>query len=385
MSDKKPYRDPNGFQGMRHASNKKGDRRSNRRSPVNCDSATRRKYCTQYPSIRELKSAAEGQWASIFYDAAGVTPEQLNGRGQPCPRCGGRDRFAAFSDVAQRGSVLCRGCFNSKTDPRPGDGIATLRWLLYCDLAYACKWLAEWLGLTSGEAAPITPNTRRSITLRPKIEHDDRLERLANACHKAMKPESWVRLEEKLGLPVVVLQRLGVGWSEDQSAITWPMRNPEKQVLGIRLRCMKTGRKWSVRGGKEGLFIPAGLSSLMQRLFIAEGPTDTAALLSLGFSCIGRPSCSGAVDLTTQLVKQLSPKEVIIVADQDANRSGQRGAETLAKELVPFCSQVRIIYPPDGINDARDWIIRGATERDVLTVIEKSKIWSLTLKEETQE
>ncbi len=351
----------------------------------NGDSATRRPHYTRRPSIEELKTAAMGRWADIFHDAAGVAHELLDGRGHTCPRCGGRDRFAAFKDVAQRGSVQCRNCFNTDTDPRPGDGIATLRWLLNCDTATACQWLAGWLGLADTVTAPEPPPLRRSVPLRTPAKRDGRLDRIADRCHRGMKSSWWSRLQTRLGLPAAELIRLRVGWSAQLGVTTWPMLDHDDTVVGIRTRDMQTGEKKSVSGGTAGVFVPVDLPSDVDRLFIPEGPTDTAALSSIGFDCIGRPSCNGAVAITTKLVKRLHPSEVVIVADDDANGAGKRGAESLAVELVTVCKSVRIIFPPTGTNDARDWVRGGATADDVLSVVHAARVRSLTLRKEAQQ
>lgn len=349
------------------------------------DSATRHPHHTRRPSIDELKTTATGRWADIIHDAAGIAHDQLDGRGHTCPRCGGRDRFAAFKDVAQRGSVQCRNCFNASTDPRPGDGIATLRWVLNCDTATACQWLAGWLGLSDTVAAPEPPPLRRSVPLRSLAKGDGRLDRFADRCHRAMKSDWWSRLESRLGLPTAELKRLRVGWSAQLAATTWPMVDHDDNVVGIRTRDMTTGEKKSVSGGTAGVFVPTALSAGSDRLFICEGPTDTAALLSIGFDCIGRPSCNGAVAITTKLVKRLHPAEVVIVADDDTNEAGKRGAESLAVALVTVCKSVRIIFPPAGINDARDWVRGGATADEVLAVVHAARVRSLTLGKEAQQ
>lgn len=348
------------------------------------DSATRHPHHTRRPSIEELKTAATGRWPDIFHDAAGVAHNQLDGRGYPCPHCGGRNRFAAFKDVAQRGSVQCRICFNASTDPRPGDGIATLRWLLNCDTRAACQWLAGWLGLTDSVTAP-EPPLRRSVPLRSSVKRDGRLDRLADCCHRAMKSSWWSRLGSRLGLPTADLKRLRVGWSAQHIATTWPMVDHDDNVVGIRTRDMKTGEKKSVYGGTAGVFVPAGLLPSVDRLFIAEGPTDTAALLSIGFDCIGRPSCNGAVAITTKLVKKLHPSEVVIVADEDTNDAGRKGAESLGVALVTVCARVRIIFPPNGINDARDWVRGGATAENILSVVHAAGVRSLMISKEAEQ
>ena len=331
----------------------------------------------QLPSIDELLSAARGRWLEILNDA-GLPLEHLDGRGHPCPRCGGRDRFAAWPDVADRGAVHCRHCFTKGSDPKPGDGLASLRWLLGSDTAEACRWLASWLGVL-GPTRVIPQRVTRSIQLDATCVPSQSFKLMADLCHQAMRVTWWERLSDRLGLPMETLRRLRVGWSESYRATTWPMVNDAGRVLGIRLRSMTTGDKWSIRGGRAGLFVPVGLSERADRLFIAEGPTDTAALLSLGVDAIGRPSCHGAVSITAKLVAQLRPAECVIVADRDEHGAGMRGAESLAVALVTVCRSVRIILPPVGSNDARDWITGGATLEDVLAVTDAAAVRSITI------
>jgi phage/plasmid primase-like uncharacterized protein len=208
---------------------------------------------------------------------------------------------------------------------------------------------------------------------------DDHFGRFAEDCHRAMQSAWWMWLEHALSLPVAQLRRLRVGWSMQNRATTWPMVDHDGNVIGIRLRCVETGKKWSVSGGKAGLFVPSDLRADIDRLFVTEGPTDCAALASIGFDSIGRPSCSGAVEYTAKLVRRLHPRECVIVADDDANQAGKRGAESLAAALVTVCARVRIIIPPTGHKDARDWVRAGATADDVLTIVNAAEVQSLTI------
>jgi phage/plasmid primase-like uncharacterized protein len=184
-------------------------------------------------------------------------------------------------------------------------------------------------------------------------------------------------LAVNLGLSPESLQRLRVGWSRNHRAWSFPMRNAAGQVLGIRLR-KPNGRKFSVTGGHDGLFLPDDLPDAAGgRLLICEGPTDCAALLDLGFSAVGRPSCTGGGRLLVELVRHRRPAEVCIIADGDA--PGQRGAGNLAAVLLAYCPAVRIITPPAGIKDARAWKRRGATVADVQAVIDAAPVRRLAI------
>ncbi|MHB1035092.1 MAG: hypothetical protein ACYC0Y_10630 [Pirellulales bacterium] len=191
-------------------------------------------------------------------------------------------------------------------------------------------------------------------------------------------PGRVTRLADDLGLSVATLRRLGIGWHLSRRCWMFPMKSTCGTVLGIRTR-YPNGGKSSITGGHEGLFLPIDLPNDLagQRLLIAEGPTDTAALLDLGFLAIGRPSCEGGVRHIVDLVLVLKPAEVVIVADGDA--PGLRGAERLATVLVAYVPAVRTITPPHGVKDARAWKMGGATHDAVQAVIDAAPARKLTI------
>jgi hypothetical protein len=155
------------------------------------------------------------------------------------------------------------------------------------------------------------------------------------------------------------------------------MQDDQSHIVGIRLR-LCDGRKLAVRGGHEGLFIPGGLR-FGGPLLLAEGPTDCAALLDLGFEAIGRPSCSGGIRHCVPLVRAHWPLEVVVVADNDP--PGRQGAENLAVTLLPYARTVRIIFPPASVKDIRAWKLDGATHADVANLITNAVARQLTISE----
>lgn len=169
--------------------------------------------------------------------------------------------------------------------------------------------------------------------------------------------------------------RLQVGWSARHRGWTFPMCNGDGEVVGIRLRLL-SGKKLSVKGGREGLFLPSGLQR-GQSLLIAEGPTDAAALLDFGFPAVGRPSCTGGTKHICELVRRLQPSELVLLADND--EPGQRGAGNLLSVVVAYVPAVRIITPPAGIKDARAWKAAGATVADISAAIEAAPVRRLAV------
>src|SRR5262249_26603719 len=162
---------------------------------------------------------------------------------------------------------------------------------------------------------------------------------------------------------------LGIGWSNEHRAWSFPMQDASGRVVGIRLRAPR-GAKFAVKGGHEGLFLPATATLVGpgSQLLIVEGATDTAALLDMGVqNGVGRPCCMGGVKLLVGLVRLRQRPEVVVA---DGDEPGQRGAEHLASILLAYVPAVRLIRPPNGIKDARAWLQAGGTEKDVLDAID---------------
>jgi len=209
------------------------------------------------------------------------------------------------------------------------------------------------------------------------LDFDDMAERF----QAAMSAAALHGLADGLDVTTRSLRRLRIGWSSRAGAWAFPMSSAAGRVLGIRLR-RPDGRKFSVKGGREGLFVPTDLNA-GARLLVCEGPTDTAALLDLGFAAVGRPSCTGGVRLLVELTQERKTADVVIVADADG--PGRKGSQNLASVLAAYSPTVRVIEPPVGINDARDWKRQGATRDDVLAVVEATPAMKLNISTQRSE
>lgn len=206
--------------------------------------------------------------------------------------------------------------------------------------------------------------SRRKIHSRTKPIREDLPDFVAK-CRSALR-KNFTRfkfLSNDLGVPPWTLERLQVGWSEYHRAFSFPMKNAAGRVIGIRFRAI-LGKKFALTGSHNGLFISDKmLFGLDDRLLICEGPTDCAAILSLGFNVVGRASCSEGAALLRNFCRTQKITEVVVVADSD--EPGQRGANALANELCLYVPVVRVIQPPEGIKDARAWVNAGVTAEDV--------------------
>lgn len=210
---------------------------------------------------------------------------------------------------------------------------------------------------------------RHSLQRSFKVELNNRPDRdfmaLQEQYNRQIKDVQLNDLSQQLGISPYSLKRLRIGW--DGQSYTFPMSNDFGKIIGIRRR-FHTGRKVSVKGSKMGLFIPPDLAT-DGLLLICEGPTDTAAALDLDFAAIGRPNCNSKIEMTVKAAQ--GRKEIVIIGDNDTQ--GRAGAKKLADALVLHYSNVKVIYPPDEINDLRQWLKAGLSTKTLLNLIQKTK------------
>ena len=179
------------------------------------------------------------------------------------------------------------------------------------------------------------------------------------------------KVADELGVSVRSLERLDTGWYGN---VTWPMRDENDKVIGIRVRA-SDGKKWCVPGSRTGVFWPENIDDV-DVLLLSEGPTDTAALLTLDYAAAGRPSCSGGVEI---LKAKLSRRKryVVVVADNDEAKlrpdgseffPGQEGACKTAEALSKYTKGIKIVVPPV-YKDVRRWLNEEHITKGVLDAL----------------
>jgi len=215
------------------------------------------------------------------------------------------------------------------------------------------------------------PTRSRTVTVKTSSRPVRDFGKLADEYQSRLTPTALAELADSLGVNTNALVQLRTG--TDGQALTFPMTDATGRTVGIRLR-FPSGKKLSAKGGREGLFVPTD-PQLDGALYVCEGPSDTAALLTLDLPAIGRPSCLGAVSATCAIARG---RDVVIVADSD--EPGQNGARRLARQLALYCPSARILTPPRNIKDARDWLRAGATRASIEAAAEAACPIELTIK-----
>jgi len=219
-----------------------------------------------------------------------------------------------------------------------------------------------WLHRLNGNRTP--SHKGNNVSRQGDVEQVDWRSR-NNTFQAALTDERLQQCAYTLGVGRGSLRQLRAGFCTAMPALTFPMFDAAGQIIGIRLR---TGdaRKLAIRGSHAGVFLPRAFSH-KPPLMICEGPTDAAALYSLSFDVIGRPSCRGGTDIIVKLLdkQEFNRPHVVIVADRDG--PGMEGATALAERIGWNTKSVAIITPP--AKDARAWTRGGATAADVTNYI----------------
>jgi hypothetical protein len=159
------------------------------------------------------------------------------------------------------------------------------------------------------------------------------------------------------------LDAVGLGWSDYQQGYTFPERDGQGTICAIHVR-HPDGHRWMVpfsdeRPGHRGLYLPQGWYERPGPCYLPEGVSDVCSLYTHGLCTVGRPSCTGGVDLLAELLQGWD-REVVILGEHDQKPDGRwpgrDGAQRTAAQLTRLLRRdVAWMLPPDGHKDMRDF------------------------------
>ena len=235
----------------------------------------------------------------------------------------------------------------------------------------------------TGRASPLN----RPAEPPPDAPPDPRHAALAEAAWRAGRPR--LRgLAGEMGVSAASLDALRVGYAtaaglrendtgcRGAGAWTWPMRDGGGRVVGVRLRGHDAG-KWSVTGGRQGLFAAAATPDAGGVLFVAEGASDAAALLTLNLWGVGLPSAGQGGPLVLDYARRHRPARVLVLADADA--AGRKGGDAVARVLAAGGIGCRVANVPGGAKDARDFLNNGGDADALLRLLDGPAEGTVTL------
>lgn len=213
------------------------------------------------------------------------------------------------------------------------------------------------------------PNNRPKFTSKPpKQVPQINVKRVLSDWRRAYPNNYLPFLAHDLGVSIRSLEELGCQYAGDyHNAWGFLMKDGYGNPIGIRIRNL-FGQKWAVTGSQAGIFIPK--VPFQYRVFIAEGPTDVAAGLSIGLYVIGRPSCSGGVSHIVDWFKKHRAVacEAVIIADND--EPGIKGAQELQRWLpVPSCI---LILPSKDLREA----VKSGIDKSTIDSMIEQLVWT---------
>ncbi len=286
--------------------------------------------------------------------------------------------------ITQKAPGRWEACCPSHSDSRPSlsiterpDGILLLKCFsgLRCDGESICAAIGLSLAHLfptpyalrhSGYEPPAVGSMPVSPAINPSAPPNPEMKRLAREGRQhAERRHRVLELASELGVSADTLDVLRVGWS-DAGVGRWviPERDHRGRVVGVSYR-RADGLRTSAAGGRRGLIVPQPLAT-DGTVYVCEGMSDTAAMLSAGRCAIGRPSAQVSalvrVWLARTVLDQFTGREVIVVGDRDD--AGAVGAHDLADWLEIECGRsVQWALPQPDYKDVREqWNSVGNVE-----------------------
>lgn len=255
-----------------------------------------------------------GRWPDILQQLAGITPEQLNGRHQPCPACGGTDRFRWSRDDGP-GGWFCNQCGGKDHQGGAGSGIDLLMrirgWTSYLD---AMRHVEAHLGLTADRPAP--PTTGAETVWRYTADFY-----VCRFAGKKIRPLSWN----------------GTVW-------TWKAPPAPRPLY------------WARRSPTAPILITEG-----------EKAADAAATHFPNHAVLTWPSGCKAFDKADW--SPLAGRDLILWPDAD--HVGRQAMAKLATRLRPIAASIAIIAPPDDV--PAGWDAADATADQAAALLAAAK------------
>jgi putative DNA primase/helicase len=259
--------------------------------------------------------AARGRWPGLLMDLAGLTADQLTDKHQPCPLCGGKDRYR-FDDQDGSGSWYCNKCGGK--DQTGGGGTGMDLFMRHQRLSYieACQRIEQHLGV----AKPI-PN--------PPLPHGKQFWQYSSTFYVVRKDK-----------PDGGKDILPLWW--DGSAWKWKAPPAPRPLYGKRPLALKPNAPVLVVEG--------------------EKTADAAALLYPSAVVVTWPSGCKAIDKADW--SPLAGRRCVLWPDAD-----DVGREAMAKLAIRLlkagADQVRIVHPPADVPEGwdladADWSVAAA-------------------------
>ncbi|MFY0992726.1 DUF7146 domain-containing protein [Halomonas sp. C05BenzN] len=341
--------------------------------------------------VGKVVEQARHRWGSLLPQVMELR-HWTHRRHQPCPVCGGRDRFRLFPDWEATGGAICNQC-------GAGDGWTWWQRLTDLPAEAAARDIGERLGLDAAAAtSPRRPSPpRRELSGGPRPDRRQRLkEMLAPAiplCQSAtalayLRHRGLGELIDRGDLPPGWRAHPGLAYWEvddqdrpqrlgDFPALVAPVRTADGQLASVhRTYLQQDGRGKAPVASPKKLARPAwerathGAAIALyplegDRLALTEG-VETALAVRLAQPGLPVWACVTAGGLA-RWEPPTGIRSVWIMADRDRSGTGQQAARALRYRLGRQGLRVRVCLPPCPIPDhakGLDWLDVLSNEGD---------------------
>ena len=287
--------------------------------------------------IAAVKQRAHGHWTGLL-EAIGVDAKVLNRKGQPCPKCGGTDRFA-YSDKYSEGDSYCRTCGHR-------DGFALAQLVLGCSFVEALERVERQLGTVAErppelkKAAPrgMKKLIDRLLTESQAVKQGDDVDRYLRGRGIVIDtfPDT-LRCHPKLGYYERVAGESRSKMIGTCAAMLALVHSPQGELVTLHRTYLKNGRK--AFGSESKKLLSSGIHGAAVRLHQAA---DTLALtegVETALAVHLRTQHPVWAAINCQNLERIEIPEhvrrVCIYADNDAHSEfdGQAAAFALARRL----------------------------------------------------
>ena len=293
--------------------------------------------------VDQIKAA--GQSLAILR-SVGITEKHLNGKHQPCPACGGKDRFQWNK---KKGLFICR-----HHDSKYHDFISLVAHIKFCDnIKDAIDYCMDFLGLNKlseqekdllkirQEAAMVKARQLEQIELAMDVK------KKLGAKLKAQ--EKWAKAQPVISHPYLSAKRVsGELIRQSDGALLIPIYHANRELVNLQRIYANSGKFFMVDAEIMGCFSVLGSLRGARKTFICEGfATGMSLYQAYGYPVV-LAFMAGNLKKTGIAIRSLYPSlEIIICADNDIHPDDSiinagvhysREAAGLigAKVLIPF-------------------------------------------------
>ena len=317
----------------------------------------------------------QNQWPNLYRILWPNTRKHI--KHQPCPLCGGKDRFRLYADWQETGGAICNHC-------GAGNGLTWVMRTLDCNAQSAHDFIAREIGVERGKTSYLQ-SVRETLNIKSctKFSRQQRkanLEALLKQGQPLVTSQPAQRYLNARGLAVLlqrqdwpdILAISNLAYHDEERQIALPaliaaIRSPRGELVNVhRTYLSSEGGKATVSSPKKLMpsIEPGAMKGAAIRLYPA-GPSlaltegiETALAVRAAFPEMPVWACVSAYGLRHVILPAFVCR-VFIMADKDLSGEGTRSASHLAARLVKEGRDVRLCLPPDPIPEGKkgvDWL-----------------------------